>query len=103
MSADPAVAALVGDSYAQQAASGLRTRESREQRLLKEVRPPSVHTHTHTLLTYSRLSPTVALPLPTQRKWPQQGWDEAGIEAFLGRIAAMDSNNFLGAAVLPST
>lgn len=29
-----------------------------------------------------------------QRKWPEEGWDDATIEAFLSDLAQMDSNNF---------
>lgn len=29
-----------------------------------------------------------------QRKWPEEGWDDATIEAFLSDLSQMDSNNF---------
>lgn len=29
-----------------------------------------------------------------QRKWPEEGWDDATIELFLHDLAQMDSNNF---------
>ncbi|XP_059471686.1 O-phosphoseryl-tRNA(Sec) selenium transferase [Neocloeon triangulifer] len=31
-----------------------------------------------------------------QRKWPEDGWDDATIEYFLSELAQMDSNNFPG-------
>lgn len=31
-----------------------------------------------------------------QRKWPEEGWDDATIELFLADLAQMDSNNFPG-------
>ena len=31
-----------------------------------------------------------------QRKWPEEGWDDATIEMFLADLAQMDSNNFPG-------
>lgn len=31
---------------------------------------------------------------PQQRKWPEEGWDDATIEAFLSDLSQMDSNNF---------
>lgn len=32
--------------------------------------------------------------LQKQRKWPEEGWDDATIEAFLSDLSQMDSNNF---------
>lgn len=32
--------------------------------------------------------------IPQQRKWPEEGWDDATIEAFLSDLSQMDSNNF---------
>jgi len=32
----------------------------------------------------------------SQRKMPDDGWDEATIELFLQELATMDSNNFVG-------
>lgn len=29
-----------------------------------------------------------------QRKWPEEGWDDATIELLLADLAQMDSNNF---------
>ena len=29
-----------------------------------------------------------------QKKWPEDGWDDATIELFLADLAQMDSNNF---------
>jgi O-phospho-L-seryl-tRNASec:L-selenocysteinyl-tRNA synthase len=34
--------------------------------------------------------------VPAQRKWPEEGWDEATIELFLHELSVMDSNNFIG-------
>jgi len=36
--------------------------------------------------------------LLSQRRLPQQGWDETSIELFLAELSMMDSNNFPGAA-----
>lgn len=55
---------LIPSSYVQQAASALRTREN------------------------------LAKTLMEQRKWPDNGWDDATIEMFLSNLALMDSNNF---------
>jgi len=30
----------------------------------------------------------------SQRKWPEEGWDDATIELLLADLAQMDSNNF---------
>lgn len=34
--------------------------------------------------------------LLSQRRLPNEGWDEVTVELFLRELAAMDSNNFVG-------
>ncbi|XP_050420552.1 O-phosphoseryl-tRNA(Sec) selenium transferase [Adelges cooleyi] len=55
---------LIPSSYIQQSVNALRNREN------------------------------LAKTLMEQRKWPDNGWDDASIELFLSNLALMDSNNF---------
>jgi len=55
---------LIPATYLQQAAASKKTRENLIRQLIE------------------------------QRKWPEEGWDDATIELLLADLAQMDSNNF---------
>lgn len=72
-------------TYVQQAKDAQNTRQTLVNQLLEKV--------FHEFLSLNLLTLTVIFV--SQRKWPEDGWNDQSIESLLDNLASLDSNNFL--------
>jgi hypothetical protein len=87
-----AVGRRIGSSYAQQAAAAVAQHRKRIRVLIEHVRACSVPTAKGRLL-----DPHGPNTARVQGRLPDVGWARPTLEMLMQQLAAMDSNNFLGA------